>query len=98
MRRRSDGTFALSPSPGGGPAPTKRTRVFGGGNVLITVNGQAREAHDSLTVTELLAEMELPSVRVAVELNESLVPRRAYAHTALRTGDRLEVVTFVGGG
>jgi len=46
--------------------------------------------------------MELKSyadlIRVAVELNERLVPRKNFAATPLHDGDRLEIVTFVGGG
>jgi thiamine biosynthesis protein ThiS len=33
-----------------------------------------------------------------VERNHEVVPRASHAHTALAAGDRLEVVTFVGGG
>lgn len=64
----------------------------------VSINGQTRELKERMTVAELLADMKLPSVRVAVELNETLVARRDYPRTILRAGDRLEVVTFVGGG
>ena len=42
--------------------------------------------------------MELRADRVAVELNGELAPRAAWAATAVRSGDKLEVVHFVGGG
>lgn len=64
----------------------------------ITVNGQIEELKDPITVVDLIVRHRLQPVRVAVEVNERLVPRRAFAATELRTGDRVEIVTLVGGG
>ena len=50
------------------------------------------------TVEGLLSGLKLQPVRVAVEINEELVPRRQFGQTPIRDGDRVEVVTFVGGG
>ena len=36
--------------------------------------------------------------RIAVELNGDILPKYSYSDTMLKDGDRLEVVTFVGGG
>lgn len=46
----------------------------------------------------VLDALALRADRVAVELNGELAPRRAWAETVVRSGDRLEVVHFVGGG
>jgi thiamine biosynthesis protein ThiS len=64
----------------------------------IVVNGDRHEVPDQTSVTELLARFKLPSVRVAVERNREIVPRRLFDQTCLAAGDVLEVVTFVGGG
>ncbi|MCC7293224.1 MAG: sulfur carrier protein ThiS [Phycisphaerales bacterium] len=64
----------------------------------VTINGQAEEIHEGATVGELLTARGLAPVRVAVEINEELVPRRAFGERRLRAEDRVEVVTFVGGG
>ncbi len=53
--------------------------------------GQAAEA-------DLLARIGLDTRKVAVERNLEIVPRSAYAATALAAGDRLEIVHFIGGG
>jgi sulfur carrier protein len=53
---------------------------------------------DGLTLAALLQELNLAARPVAVEVNEQLVPRLAHARHSLRAGDRLEVVTLVGGG
>ncbi len=64
----------------------------------VTINGQSGEIHEGASVAELLAARGLAPVRVAVEINEELVPRRAYGERRLSAEDRVEVVTFVGGG
>jgi len=64
----------------------------------VTVNGEARALNFGATVRELLADLSLEPVRVAVEVNEDLVPRRSFDRAELRDGDRVEIVTFVGGG
>ena len=50
------------------------------------------------TVADLLAGIGLDTRKVAVERNMEIVPRSAYAETALEAGDALEIVHFIGGG
>jgi sulfur carrier protein len=64
----------------------------------IQVNGQPREVGDGSTVANLLGELGLTQPHVAVELNLEVVPRAQHGDTELHDGDRLEVVTLVGGG
>lgn len=64
----------------------------------IVVNGSPRAIHAGTTVTALIAELGLADRRVAVERNREVVPRAQHADTVLAAGDRLEIVTFVGGG
>ncbi len=64
----------------------------------ITVNGAARRVSVGATVAELIAELGLAERRVAVERNRDIVPRARHAEVRLEPGDRLELVTFVGGG
>jgi sulfur carrier protein len=66
--------------------------------VEITVNGEARELPAPATVADLLARIGLDTRKVAVERNLEIVPRSAYADTALSEGDALEIVHFIGGG
>lgn len=64
----------------------------------ITLNGESSTVKDGSTIADLLRSLDLAPVRVAVEVNEDLVPRTTFADAAIRDGDRIEVVTFVGGG
>ena len=64
----------------------------------MTVNGQARSLPAGCTVRGLIETMEMDPARVAVERNLDVVPRAEHATTRLDDGDRVEVVTFVGGG
>jgi sulfur carrier protein len=66
--------------------------------VRVTLNGEARWLAEPATVEGLLAEIGLDTRKVAVERNEEIVPRAAYAATMLASGDRLEIVHFIGGG
>ncbi len=64
----------------------------------IFVNGEMRQIGEGATVLLLLRELSLPETRVAVERNRSLVRKAEFADTVLGEGDRIEIVTFVGGG
>lgn len=64
----------------------------------IEVNGEPREIAEGSSVRALLDELGVTQPHVAVELNLEVVPRAQHAATELREGDRLEVVTLVGGG
>jgi sulfur carrier protein len=70
-------------------------------SLTLVLNGQSRSftaLSPSSSLDELVAELGLQGDRVAVEHNGAIVPRASWAHTALGSGDRLEVVHFVGGG
>lgn len=64
----------------------------------IEVNGQARELDGQLTVSALLRDMGLADRRVAVEVNEEIVPRSEHETHTLKEHDRVEVVHAIGGG
>lgn len=64
----------------------------------ILVNGEAREVREGLTVAQLLADLDVTTRHVAVEVNLQLIPRARHAEHQLCEADRLEIVTLVGGG
>ena len=64
---------------------------------MVKINGELLEK-DGKTVTEMLSDMEISGQRVAVEINEEIVPKAKYDETILKDGYHVEVVRFVGGG
>ena len=64
----------------------------------VTVNADALDLPDPCTLAELLARLGKDPARLAVERNERVVPRAEHGLTTLAEGDRVEIVTLVGGG
>jgi len=64
----------------------------------ITVNGQPRDAADELSLGELVRQISDRSTGIAVAVNSEVVPRGSWADTAIRPGDRIEILTAVQGG
>ena len=65
---------------------------------MITVNGKQIQLASEMSVADYLEQNNHQIKRIAVELNEEILPKYSYSDTMLKDGDRLEVVTFVGGG
>jgi thiamine biosynthesis protein ThiS len=64
----------------------------------IEVNGEPRDVDAGTTIGALLEQLGLGATLVAVERNEEIEPRAAHREAAIRDGDRIEIVHFVGGG
>jgi len=67
-------------------------------SIDVVINGHPRTLAEGSTVAQLIALLGLSGKPVAVERNREVVPRAQHPTTVLADGDRLEVVTFVGGG
>ena len=65
---------------------------------MITVNGKQIQLTSAMSVADYLEQNNYQINRIAVEMNEEILPKYSYSETMLKDGDRLEVVTFVGGG
>jgi len=64
----------------------------------VIINGNEETIEAGMTLAELLRRRKAEPKRVAVEVNRELVVRGEHDRTPLREGDRIEIVTFVGGG
>lgn len=69
-----------------------------GAEIRIEVNGEPRTVPAPSTVADLVAQLGLKPQQVAVERNKQLVRRAEHASVQLADGDKLEIVTFFGGG
>ena len=66
--------------------------------IQVSVNGESLRVPSGSTVADVLRQLSLDRARVAVEHNLRVVPRAEHGSLRLNHGDRLEIVTFVGGG
>jgi thiamine biosynthesis protein ThiS len=67
----------------------------------LVINGQQKdfpELAGDAKISDLIAQLGLKQDRVAIEQNGEIVPRTAWQSVSLQSGDRLEIVHFVGGG
>ncbi|HRK61008.1 MAG TPA: sulfur carrier protein ThiS [Candidatus Omnitrophota bacterium] len=64
----------------------------------ILLNGDKRVVAQGLTLAKLLESLEIRTGSVAVEHNEKVIPRKSLEQVALNSGDKVEIVRFVGGG
>ncbi len=64
----------------------------------VLINDQPCAVAEGATVAELLEQLGLAQKPLAVEVNLDLVPKARHAQHRLKAGDRLEIVTLVGGG
>ncbi len=70
-------------------------------DLKLQINGQPRvfpATEETTSLAHLIQALELKADRVAVEVNGQIIPRTEWENASLKTGDRLEVVHFVGGG
>ncbi|MSN26976.1 MAG: sulfur carrier protein ThiS [Geobacter sp.] len=64
----------------------------------ILLNGEDTEQSDGITIAGLLTHLGIGLDRVAVEVNQAIVPKTKHETHLLSDGDRIEIVHFVGGG
>ncbi len=64
----------------------------------ICLNGENKELASGLTLQQLLEELDIPSGRVACEVNLKIIKRAFYGATPLNEGDAVEIIQAIGGG
>ena len=64
----------------------------------VVINGETRPVPADQSIEQLLALLEIPADRVAVELNKGIVRKRDWHNVPVAAGAKLEIVEFVGGG
>lgn len=64
----------------------------------IIVNGKKYKIKENQNILMLLKKLGFKMSKVAVEINQDLIPRETYKSVTLKKGDKVEIVTFLGGG
>ncbi|MBV8053685.1 MAG: sulfur carrier protein ThiS [Deltaproteobacteria bacterium] len=67
-------------------------------NFLIQLNGEPYPIDGDTHLLTLIEKLNLRRGRIAIELNQSVIPKAEWAGISLRPGDKVEIVNFVGGG
>ncbi len=66
--------------------------------ITVQINGESRSCLSATLLTDLLQQLGFNPRLVAVEYNGEILHRQFWPETKVQSGDRLEVVTIVGGG
>jgi sulfur carrier protein len=64
----------------------------------VLINGQNQHFDSDMTISDLLQQSGLVGKRIAVEVNESIVPRSQHSNTLVTEGDKIEIIHAIGGG
>jgi sulfur carrier protein len=71
---------------------------FGRSSLILNINGKERETKSSQNLEELVEELEINAPHFAIALNYQVIPKSQYNSTAIKDGDKIEIVHAVGGG
>jgi thiamine biosynthesis protein ThiS len=64
----------------------------------VFLNGESQSLSESISLFDLVNQLDLAPSRIAIELNRTVVRRSDWPSTIIREGDKIEIVHFVGGG
>jgi sulfur carrier protein len=74
------------------------TGTSSGTSIHLLVNGESHITSSGSTVAGLLHQLDIRSDRVAVEVNLQIIDRNDFETRTLHEGDRVEIISFIGGG
>ncbi len=64
----------------------------------IAINGKNHTFDEPISLNQLISRLELENKRLAIEINQAIVPRSEYETYLLKDNDKLEIVQAIGGG
>ena len=64
----------------------------------IVLNNEIDQVHDGMTIEQLLHKRNITSKYIAIEVNRKIVPKSDYKKYILYDGDKIEIITAIGGG
>ena len=66
--------------------------------IEIKVNGKIKYVKEDIKLSELIYILKIPLKKVAIELNQEIVDKKKLGKIILKSGDKIEIVNFIGGG
>ena len=64
----------------------------------IILNNELDEVHDGTTIKKLLDDKKIRTKYIAIEINKKIIPKSSYYEHELKEGDKIEIITAIGGG
>ena len=64
----------------------------------ITLNGDAQQLNDGICLNQLIEQLNIKGRRIAVEINQQIIPKSEHLAYEIKDGDRIEIVHAIGGG
>jgi len=64
----------------------------------VIINGKEQQIESNITLEKLVDILGFNNKKIAVELNEEIIPSRLYSATEIKQNDSLEIVQAIGGG
>jgi sulfur carrier protein len=66
--------------------------------MTLTLNGESLEVVDDSNAHDLIIQLGYENQRIALEINEAIIPKSKHTEFALNAGDKIEIIKAVGGG
>ncbi|MDC9726212.1 MAG: sulfur carrier protein ThiS [Candidatus Thioglobus sp.] len=66
--------------------------------MIVIVNGKELDINNSSTAESLIVQLNYQDQRIALEVNEAIIPKSKHAAFGLNAGDKIEIIKAVGGG
>ena len=66
--------------------------------INIKLNGKKTNVDDQISLTKILKIFNIPTNKVAIELNKEIVNKKKLSSIKIRNNDSIEIVHFIGGG
>ena len=64
----------------------------------VLINGESQHFDTEMSILALLEQSGLNGKRIAVEVNETIIPKSQHAETIVQNGDKIEIIHAIGGG
>lgn len=66
--------------------------------MIAKINGQDKELEDKLTIEGLVIDFGYQNQRIAIEVNQQIIPKSQHSEFTIADGDKIEIIKAVGGG
>ena len=66
--------------------------------INVYINGEKKLISISSNLSDVLKNFEIDANKIAIEINQKVIPKSLYKNTLIKNEDKIEIVQFIGGG